>query len=371
MSATLCPLPPMGWNSWNTFQTRIDEQLIRDTAEAMIKTGMRDAGYVYINLDDGWMERERDASGNLVPDRQKFPNGLKPVGDYLHERGFKFGIYNCAGTKTCAGYPGGNGFEKRDAELYASFGVDYLKYDWCFSDGIDAKKAYGDMADALAATGRPIVFSLCEWGKHKPWTWEKQIGSLWRTTGDIHECYDCRERWLLGWKIILDSQVGLEQFSGPGRWNDPDMLVVGRPLMPHQENKAHFSLWCLLNSPLIAGNDVRDMPEKVRLILTNKEIIALNQDPLAKQGYRYIYEADQREVWVKPLAGGDWGVIVFNTSKEMIEKYTFDFAELKFLDGKTYKVRDLWAAADIGDTTKPFEGTLNWHDVAVLRLSPA
>jgi alpha-galactosidase len=149
------------------------------------------------------------------------------------------------------------------------------------------------------------------------------------------------------------------------------MLVVGRPLMPHQENKAHFSLWCLLNSPLIAGNDVRDMPEKVRLILTNKEIIALNQDTLAKQGYRYIYEADQREVWVKPLAGGDWGVILFNTSKEMIEKYTFDFAELKFLDGKTYKVRDLWAAADIGDTTKPFEGTLNWHDVAVLRLSPA
>ncbi len=364
----------MGWNSWNTFQTRIDEQLIRDTADAIIASGMRDAGYTYVNLDDGWSTRERDSAGNLVPDPQRFPSGMKALGDYLHERGLKFGIYNCAGTKTCAGYPGGHGFEQRDAAAYASWGVDYLKYDWCFTDGIDAKKAYGDISDAIleatAATGRPMVLSLCEWGKHKPWTWEKQVGHLWRTTGDIHECYDCKQKWLIGWKLILDMQVGLEEFSGPDRWHDPDMLVVGRPLMPPQENKAHFSLWCMLNSPLIAGNDVRNMPESVRRILTNREIIALNQDPLAKQARRFIYEPESREVWVKPLANGDWAVCLFNTSKELIEKMTLDWSTLTFLEGRTFRVRDLWAMKDLGDTRQSFVGELNWHDVAVFRLSP-
>jgi alpha-galactosidase len=370
MSSYLCPTPPMGWNSWNTFQTRIDEQLIRDTAEAMIASGMRDAGYLYVNLDDGWSTRERDAAGNLVPDPNRFPSGIKALGDYLHDRGFKFGIYNCAGTKTCAGYPGGHSFERRDAAAYASWGVDYLKYDWCFTDGIDAKKAYGDMADAITATGRPMVLSLCEWGKHQPWTWEKKVGHLWRTTGDIHECYDCKQKWLIGWKLILDMQVGLHEFSGPDRWHDPDMLVVGRPLMPPQENKAHFSLWCMLNSPLIAGNDVRNMPEAIKRILTNKEVIALNQDSLAKQAYRVIHEAEKREVWVKPLAGGDWAVCLFNTSKELIEKMTFDWKELPFLNRQTYRVRDLWAAKDLQDTSTPFVGELNWHDVALFRLSP-
>jgi alpha-galactosidase len=370
MTQSLCPLPPMGWNSWNTFQTRIDEQLIRETADAMIATGMRDAGYTYVNLDDGWSTRERDAAGNLVPDPIRFPSGMKALGDYLHARGFKFGIYNCAGKKTCARFPGGHGFEQRDAAAYAEWGVDYLKYDWCYTDGIDPQKAYGDIAQALLDTGRPIVLSVCEWGKHDPWKWKPQIGQLWRTTKDITDCYDCKWKWLLGWKRILDAQVGLEQFSGPDRWNDADMLVVGRPLMPPAENRAHFTLWCMINSPLIAGNDIRAMPEDIRALLTNREVISINQDALAQQGYRFIHEPDKREVWVKPLRNREWAVCVFNTSKELIEEFEFDWSELNFLKEAKYSVRNLWTAADLGDTTRPYRGELNWHDVALFRLTP-
>jgi alpha-galactosidase len=364
----------MGWNSWNTFATKVDEKLVDTVADAMVANGMRDAGYVNVNLDDGWSTKERDAAGNLVPDPRRFPRGMKALADDLHARGFKFGLYNCAGTKTCAGYPGGRDHEAQDAKLYASWGVDYLKYDWCNSDGLVAPVVYRKMHDALAAatatTGRPIVFSICEWGQSKPWTWAGDgTGQLWRTTGDIMASYDQKVTWSSGWKLILDQQPPLAPFAGPGHWNDPDMLEVGNGDMTVAEWRAHFSLWCVIAAPLIAGNDVRHMADPVREILTNREAIAVDQDALGKEGTRAIKEPG-REVWAKQLGDGQWAVCVLNPRAE---RATLDLRwadELPGVAGKTYAVRDLWSHADRGDTSTPFHGELASHDVALFRLIP-
>jgi alpha-galactosidase len=365
----LAPTPPMGWNSWNTFQTRIDEKLIESTADAMIANGMRDAGYVYVNLDDGWSTKERDSSGNLVPDPVRFPNGMKALADYLHARGFKFGIYNCAGTMTCAGYPGGRDHEEQDAKTYASWGVDYLKYDWCHSDGLKAPEAYKKMHDALAASGRPIVFSICEWGQSKPWTWAKGIGQLWRSTGDIAPCWDCKLQWQTGWKLLLEQNVDLAQYAGPGHWNDPDMLEVGNGEMTHAESRAHFSLWCMLAAPLIAGNDVRNMKPEIQAILTNPHVIALDQDRLGKQGTRFR-EDDDGQVWVKELSDGKWGICLFNTTAAA-EQMKLNWSDLAFLGKGKYQVHDLWAGKDLGDMGTSFSAEVASHDVALLRIDPA
>jgi alpha-galactosidase len=365
----LAMTPPMGWNSWNTFQTRIDEKLIESTADAMIANGMRDAGYVYVNLDDGWSTKDRDSSGNLVPDPLRFPNGMKALADYLHARGFKFGIYNCAGTMTCAGYPGGRDHEEQDAKTYASWGVDYLKYDWCHSEGLKAPEAYKKMHDVLAASGRPIVFSICEWGQSKPWTWAKGIGQLWRTTGDIAPCWDCKLQWQTGWTLLLEQNVELAQYAGPGHWNDPDMLEVGNGQMTPSESRAHFSLWCMLAAPLIAGNDVRNMKPEIQEILTNREAIALDQDRLGKQATRF--RADQNgQVWVKELADGKWGICLFNTTSAT-EQMKLNWSDLAFLGTEKYQVRDLWAGKDLGDTETNLSADVASHDVALLRLEPA
>lgn len=360
--------PPMGWNSWNTFGTKIDENLIKETAEVMIKNGMQDAGYKYIVLDDGWEAMQRDANGNIVPDPQKFPSGMKALGDFLHENGFKFGIHNCAGTKTCAGYPGGRGHEFQDAKSYASWGVDYIKYDWCNHGTADGEETFKTMRDALYAAKRPIVFSICEWGNNKPWLWGQEVGHLWRTTGDITDCYDCQEVYSMGWKYILESQVGLEKYAGPDHWNDPDMLEVGNPGLTLPESRAHFSLWCMLAAPLMAGNDVRNMSDDVREILTNKEVIAVDQDPLGKQGYRYM-EHPGKQIWAKELSKGCWAVCFFNDSTEAV-KLRINWSNLPFLKGD-YEIRDLWQKKDIGSTDKIFEAELPSHDVIVVRLTPA
>lgn len=360
--------PPMGWNTWNTFGTNIDEKLIRETAEAMIDSGMQEAGYIYVVLDDGWSAKERDEKGNLVPDPERFASGMKALGDWLHARGFKFGIYNCAGTKTCAGYPGGHGYERQDAQLYASWGVDYLKYDWCNTEGMDPKVAYRVMRDALYEAGRPVVFSMCEWGTSRPWEWAKEVAHLWRTTGDITDIFEGKEKWCIGWKTILDMQVGLEKYAGPDGWNDPDMLVVGRPRMSRAENRAHFSLWCMLAAPLMAGNDVRNMSKEVREILTNREVIAVDQDPLGKQGWRLKAEAG-REIWVKELAEGNWAVCLFNTASQKA-KLELEWEELGFLRGGRFRVRDLWAKEEVGTTERRIECELEGHDVAMFRLIP-
>jgi alpha-galactosidase len=370
--------PPMGWNTWNTFAANIDERLIRETAEIMVANGLRDAGYVYIVVDDCWEAKERDAAGNLVPDPLKFPSGMKALGDFLHSKGFKFGIHSCAGTETCAGYPGGRGHEYQDALKYASWGVDYLKYDWCNHGTADARETYKTMRDALHRAGRPIVFSLCEWGQNKPWEWAKDVGHLWRTTGDIMAGYDSRQRWESGWKLILDQQYalvpsngpdGIGQYAGPGHWNDPDMLEVGNPGLTLAESRAHFSLWCILAAPLIAGNDVRHMSKEVHAILTDKDVIAIDQDSLGKQGWRLRAETG-REIWVRELTGGDWAICVLNTAATAAEMTT-EWAAIPILTGE-FKVRDVWAKKDLGTTRSVPVRTdrVESHDVALFRLTP-
>jgi alpha-galactosidase len=336
-------------------------------AEALISSGMQEAGYKYIVLDDGWETKTRDPNGNIVPDPKKFPSGLKALGDYLHEKGFKFGIHNCAGTKTCAGYPGGRGHEFQDARNYASWGVDYLKYDWCEHGTANAEETYKTMRDALHTAGKPIVFSICEWGNNKPWLWAKDVGHLWRTTGDITDCYDCQEVYSTGWKFILDSQVGMEKYAGPDHWNDPDMLEVGNPGLSLAESRAHFSLWCMLAAPLMAGNDVRKMSDEVHDILTNKEVIAIDQDPLGKQGYQFMTQPG-KEIWVKELSNKNWAVCFFNSSDKPMQ-IRLNWSHLGFVKG-THKVRDLWKKEDIGTTEKNIDFEIGSHDVVLFKLSP-
>jgi alpha-galactosidase len=364
----LAPTPPMGWNSWNTFALNIDEKLIRDTADSLVANGMLAAGYNYVVIDDGWEAMERDSEGRLVPDPKRFPSGMKALGDYLHARGLKFGIHNCAGTKTCSGYPGGRGHEFEDARTYASWGVDYLKYDWCSHGTANGEETYRTMGSALVAAGRPIVFSLCEWGNNKPWLWAKPIGQLWRTTGDVADCYDCQGVYAVGWKQILDAQVGLEQYAGPGSWNDPDMLEVGNPGLSLVESRAQFSLWCMLAAPLMAGNDVRTMSPAIHDILTNKEVIALDQDPLGKQGYRYMTHPG-KEIWVKELSNGEWAICFLNTGETDL-KLNIDWSHFAFLKG-THLIRDLWQKKSLGTSERPMVNRVAAHDVLLVKLGPA
>lgn len=365
----LAPTPPMGWNTWNTFASNINETLIKQTADVIAASGMRDAGYKFIVLDDAWLAKDRDSEGNLLADPQKFPSGMKALGDYLHSKGFKFGIYNCAGTRTCADYPGGRGHEFQDARTYASWGVDYLKYDWCNHGTANAQETYRTMRDALHAAGRPIIFSLCEWGDSKPWTWAADTGHLWRTTGDIMSCYDCTQQWSSGWKVILDKQVGLEKYSGPDHWNDPDMLEVGNQGLSPAESRAHFSFWCLLAAPLMAGNDVRSMNTDTLAILTNKEAIAIDQDSLGKQGFRFRVETG-REIWLRELANGEWALCMLNTGTASAD-LTIDWSITNWtFKGVKFKIRDLWSGKDLGTTENPLTQTVQAHDVVFVRLTP-
>jgi alpha-galactosidase len=373
--------PPMGWNSWNTFQTNISEELVKGIADVMVSSGMKNAGYSYIVLDDGWMTMERDRkTGDLVADPKKFPHGMKALADYVHSKGLKFGLYNCAGTKTCAGYPGTRGYEYQDARLYASWDVDYLKFDWCNTDGINAKEAYATMSKALKAAGRPIVFSLCEWGTNQPWRWAAPVGHLWRTTGDISNLFDGvldHGSWQQqGIMRIVDAQDTIRQYAGPGHWNDPDMLEVGNGLS-EAENRTHFSMWCMLASPLIAGNDMRKMNESTRNTLTNKEVIAVNQDALGIGALKYS-DKDSLQIWFKPLSNDGWAVCFLNRSSQakQIEfnwqaEIVNDSLSKREVNAKTstYKLRDLWLKKDAGDTKSPLRATIALHDVLVLKLS--
>ncbi len=372
--------PPMGWNSWNTFACdNINEKVVRETADAMAANGMRDAGYVYIVIDDGWSKMERDQNDNLVGDPVKFPSGMKALADYVHSKGFKFGIYSCAGVTTCGGYPASWGHEFQDARTFASWGVDYLKYDWCEHGLANARDAYKRMSAALRAAGRPVVFSLCEWGESKPWEWAEPIGHLWRTTGDIYSSYDGKKSWPMGWKVILDLQYslvlnggpdGLNKFAGPGHWNDPDMLEVGTKGLSFAESRAHFSLWCMLAAPLIAGNDVRAMTPEVRGLLIDKDVLAIDQDPLGKQGFRALAEpAKQIEIWVKELANGEWAVCALNTGTAAAD-LTIEWDALWTIHGK-FNVRDVWAKKAVGDNSKPYTTRVESHDVALFRLTSA
>ena len=370
--------PPMGWNSWNKFGSAVNEELIRQTADAMVSSGMKDAGYEYINIDDTW-EGQRDAQGFIQVDPRKFPLGMKALADYVHSKGLKLGIYSDAGYKTCGGKPASRGHEFQDALTYAQWGIDYLKYDWCGCEDLNAKGAYTTMRDALHLAGRPIVFSICEWGSNKPWEWAGNIGNLWRTTGDIGPCFDCKQdhgTWYQ-WGVlqIIDQQQGLRQYAGPGHWNDPDMLEVGNG-MSANEDRAHFSMWCMLAAPLISGNDLRHMSTETAEILMNKDAIAVDQDKLGIEGFRY--SSNQiLEFWFKPLADGDWALCVLNRTTRP-QKVFFNWKAEKVGDDLSkrdtafettvYDIRDLWTKKDLGTTEKPLNAEVAGHDVLMLRL---
>jgi len=358
--------PPMGWNSWNRFACNVSEDLVKSAADALVTSGMKDAGYEYVVIDDCW-QVSRDAAGNIVVDPKNFPNGIKPLADYVHSKGLKFGIYSDAGTKTCAGRPGGRGHEYQDALQYAAWGVDYLKYDWCNTGTQNAPASYATMRDALKAAGRPIVFSLCEWGSNKPWLWARDVGNLWRTTGDISDCWDCKKDQL-SWTQILDLQVGIESYAGPGHWNDPDMLEVGNGGMTAAEYRSHFSLWCMLAAPLMAGNDLAHMTPEIMEILTNKEVIAVDQDPLGLEGRR-VRKTGDSEVWAKQMKDGSRAVVLLNRGASDAE-ISVSWEDLGYPAHLSATVRSLWAHKDLGKFTSSFSTKVPSHGVAMLRVTP-
>jgi alpha-galactosidase len=358
--------PPMGWNSWNRFGCNVNEDVVKSAADAMVSSGMKDAGYEYVVIDDCW-QVSRDAVGNIVVDAKSFPHGIKALADYVHSKGLKFGIYSDAGTKTCAGRPGGRGHEYQDALQYAAWGVDYLKYDWCNTGTQNAPASYATMRDALQAAGRPIVFSLCEWGSNKPWLWAIDVGNLWRTTGDISDCWDCKKDQL-SWTQILDLQVGLQSYAGPGHWNDPDMLEVGNGGMTATEYRSHFSLWCMLAAPLMAGNDLKSMPTEIKEILTNKEVIAVDQDPLGREGRR-VHKNGDSEVWAKQMKDGSRAVALLNRGASDAD-ISVTWEELGYPAHLSAAVRDLWARKDLGKSTRSFSAKVVSHGVVMIRVEP-
>jgi alpha-galactosidase len=371
--------PALGWNSWNTFGCNLTDQLIRDMADAMVATGMKDAGYEYINIDDCW-QGERDARGYLTAHPERFPHGIKAVADYVHSKGLKIGIYSDAGNKTCAGYAGSRGFEYQDALTFAEWGIDYMKYDWCNTENINPIGAYTTMSQALAKLERPILFSICEWGDNDPWLWAKELGHSWRATGDIYNCWDCafnHGSWAsLGVLKILDRRENIRKYSGPGHFNDYDMLEVGNG-MTEAQDRSHFSLWAMLASPLIAGNDLRSMNETTRKILTNKEIIAINQDKLGYEALRML-DTGKLNVFIKQLENNEWAVLFLNRTDSTMD-YTHDWEYYPMKDDdkgvslnfseKKFNYRDLWKGTK-GNTLKPLKLKIPANDVVVLRLTP-
>lgn len=320
---SLAQTPPMGWNSWNKFGCDVSESLMKEMADAMVESGMKDAGYEYIVIDDCW-QVGRDSLGNIIPDPVRFPNGIKALADYIHSKGLKLGIYSCAGSYTCQGRPGSRGYQFQDARQYAAWGVDYLKYDWCSNEGQNARAAYQTMSDAIKLSGRPIVFSICEWGENQPWKWGEGIGHMWRVTPDIRDCYQCKFDWGgVGVLDIIDIMADLYPYAGPGHWNDAEMLEIGNGGMTRDEYMTHFSMWCMLATPLMAGNDLRKMDTETKEILTNKEVIAVNQDKLGQQARRFM-DMGEKEIWAKPLVNGELAVCFLNRT-ESVWKLNYDW----------------------------------------------
>lgn len=372
---SLASTPPMGWNSWNHFRKKVTEADIRAAADALVSSGMRDAGYTYVNIDAGW-QGERDAQGVLHVDAKKFGD-MKALADYLHSRGLKLGIYSSPGPETCAavgpGYPGSLGHEAQDAQMYAAWGVDFLKYDLCSFSPIMSEEAQGNkdkelavmkaayqkMHQALVATGRPIVYSLCQYGDDQVWRWGASVGGqMWRTTHDIQDNY-------ISMSEIGFSQAGLSQFAGPGHWNDPDMLEIGNGGMKPDGERTQMSLWSLLAAPLLAGNDLTKMDATTKDILLNKEIIAIDQDPLGKAGDR-VWAEGPLELWARPLANGDYAVGLFNRNG-MSANMQFSLKDIHWQGPAN--LRDLWAHKDLPVVEKSQTFLVPAHGVVMLRIS--
>lgn len=365
----LAKTPPMGWNSWNKFECKINETIVKEVADAMVKNGMREAGYEYIIVDDCW-QIGRDSLGNILADPERFPSGMKSLGDYIHSKGLKFGIYSDAGILTCQGRPGSRGYEFQDARTYAKWGVDLLKYDWCSHGKQNAEASYILMRDAIKKAGRPIVFSICEWGTNKPWEWGAGTGHTWRTTEDIINCFDCKNNWGgLGVLQIVDLQAEIGGYSGPGHWNDPDMLEIGNGVLTASEERAHMSMWSMFSAPLIAGNDIRNMSAQTRAILMNKEILDIDQDSLGISATRWMKYADL-EIWFKPLSNHNFAFCLLNRSNQPVTIDQDLKAKIKnYQVDDSYTVRDLWKHRDIGSTKDNITGTIAAHDVLMIKLT--
>jgi len=365
--------PPMGWNSWNFFAGKVTDQDIRNAADQIVATGMKDAGYIYINIDDTW-EAERDASG-VLHTNSKFPD-MKALADYVHSKGLKLGIYSGPGLKTCAGFAASLDHEAQDAQLYASWGIDYLKYDLCSfrRDEMAAKApndkaaqmrmmiaAYDKMGKALKEAGRPIVYSLCQYGWDSPWEWAPALGgNLWRTTGDV------QANWGSIYNII-NQQAGLAKYAGPGHWNDPDMLEVGNGRVTLAENRSHFSMWAMLAAPLLAGNDLPNMKPEIKAILTNSNVVAVDQDKLGRQG-THVYSDGEVDVWSRSLSGGAMAVAVLNAGSDRVASHPFHLNLAKLGLHGPQKGKDLWTSKDNTLTeNKPIEH--DSHDTLLVRIA--
>lgn len=377
---TLALTPPMGWNSFNTFGCEPDEQLVKEIADTMVSSGLKDAGYEYINIDDGWMATERDDQGNLFPRPEKFPHGLKHLTDYIHSLGLKAGIYLGCGLKTYGEKPGSLGYEEKDAALIGAYGFDLLKYDRrCLPEdppGRDSIAEYTRMSKALMSTGRSILFSLCEHGNSAPWSWGAEVGHMWRTTSDIKDCFEGEYTWGWSFNKIIDQTCDLYPYAGPGHWNDPDMLVVGLHGIPEWmgpgctdvEYRSHFSLWCLVAAPLLIGCDIRKMSAVTKSILTNPEMIAVNQDKLGKQGHR-ITVGEQMQVWIKPLEKGAYAVGLYNRS-DSPKTIIVDWHDLGLATDIKATVRDLWACKDVGVFNGTYAMDVIPHQCEVVKIQP-
>jgi alpha-galactosidase len=363
----------MGWNSWNFFAGKVTDKDIRDTADLLVSTGMRDAGYVYVNIDDTW-EGDRDASG-AIHSNSKFPD-MKALADYVHSKGLKLGIYSSPGAKTCARFEGSLGHEQQDAQTYADWGIDYLKYDLCSYRTVMQEKApndptgqnklmreaYETMHQAILKTGRPMVYSLCQYGWDSVWEWGPQVGAnLWRTTGDISANFDRMS-------LIGRGQAGLAKFAAPGQWNDPDMLEVGNGKLTQDENLTHMTLWAMLAAPLLAGNNLSEMKPETLAVLTNREVIAIDQDALGRQGDRLFAEGPV-EIWAKPLKDGSKALAIFNFGESAAELRGIGLHLKEAGFEGTVKARDVWQAKDLGKIKDDQKFSIPRHGVVLLRVS--
>ncbi|HEX6269518.1 MAG TPA: glycoside hydrolase family 27 protein [Anaerolineales bacterium] len=377
----LASTPPLGWNSWNTFGHNINETVVRETADTLVSTGLKDYGYDYIVIDDCWSIKEkRDGNGDLIPDPEKFPNGVKALSDYVHSKGFKIGIYSDAADKTCAGYPGSYGFEEQDAQLWTSWEIDFLKYDYCHAplEQSAAIERYTSMGEALRKTGREFLYSLCEWGNRSPHLWGREVGGhMWRVSGDVYDSWV--NIWMNGWYAIgvdvsIDIANEVHEYGGPGGWNDLDMLVVGLKGkgqiagtgMSFVEYQTHMSLWCMACSPLMIGCDVRKLDSDTASLLMNREVLAVNQDPLGIPGKR-VKQIGQCEIWTKRLADSSVAVSIINRGSRP-EDVTVKARDIGLLD--TPKLaRNLWAQQDSADFDTQLSQRVQPHETVLLKVT--
>jgi len=358
-SMQLAATPPMGWNSWNHFACKVSDAVVRAAADAIASNGMKQAGYIYVNIDDCW-QGKRNEKGIIQPN-ERFPD-MKALADYVHSKGLKLGIYSSPGPLTCAKYEGSYGHEEQDAQTYAGWGMDYLKYDWCSAAKVykpsEMPAVYKKMYDALKRAGHPIVYSLCQYGMEQVWEWGASVGgNLWRTTDDISDNYESM-------CFIGFGQNGLQKFAGPGHWNDPDMLEVGNGKMTKDEYLTHMSLWCILAAPLLAGNDLSKMTQATLGILTNPEVVAVDQDAKGVQGHR-VSQVGPLEVWAKPLADGSQVVGLFNRGESM-NPVSLDFRDIGVSGSAT--IRDLWGRKDLGSFQDHFTASVPKHGVVMIKV---